>query len=93
MFLDLYGILKFLDVSPYCDRKQFQKLITGEINLMYDWFSKLIWRTLIEDVNSELNIPKLTKEQHWLTFSQIEKHFYLSQHVDCATNFSNAITR
>uniref|UniRef100_A0A2S2R190 E3 ubiquitin-protein ligase n=1 Tax=Sipha flava TaxID=143950 RepID=A0A2S2R190_9HEMI len=90
---DLYGILKFLDVSPYCNRNQFQKLMNGETNLMYDWFSKLIWRTLIEDVNSELNIPKLTKEQHWLTFSHIEKHFYLSQHVDCATNFSDTITR
>jgi len=65
----------------------------GEASLMYKWFSNLIWRNRIEDVNSELNIPKLTNEQHWLTFSQIEKHFYLSQHDDCATNFSNAATR
>lgn len=65
----------------------------GEANFMYKWFSNVIWRNLIEDVNSELNIPKLTIEQHWLTFSEIEKHFYLSQHDDCAINFSNAATR
>ncbi|XP_008183763.1 E3 ubiquitin-protein ligase SHPRH isoform X2 [Acyrthosiphon pisum] len=90
---DLYGILKFLEVSPYCHRKQFLQLMKGEETIMYNFFSKLIWRSSIEDVNSELNIPKLTHEQHWLTFSQIEKYFYLSQHDDCATIFSNCVTR
>lgn len=60
---------------------------------MYSWFSNLMWRNLMEDVNSELNIPKITQETHWLTFSQIEKFFYRSQRDDCATNFSNVITR
>ncbi|XP_025199699.1 E3 ubiquitin-protein ligase SHPRH [Melanaphis sacchari] len=90
---DLYGILKFLEVSPYCHRKQFLQLMKGEEKVMYECFSKLIWRNSIEDVNSELNLPKLTSEQHWLTFSQIEKYFYLSQHDDCATIFSNCVTR
>jgi len=65
----------------------------GEETVMYNCFSKLLWRSSIEDVNSELNLPKLTTEQHWLTFSQIEKYFYLSQHDDCATIFSNCVTR
>ncbi|XP_022181789.1 E3 ubiquitin-protein ligase SHPRH-like isoform X2 [Myzus persicae] len=90
---DLYGILKFLEVSPYCHRKQFLQLMRGEETVMYNCFSKLIWRSSIEDVNSELNLPKLTTEQHFLTFSQIEKYFYLSQHDDCATIFSNCVTR
>ncbi|CAI6373127.1 unnamed protein product [Macrosiphum euphorbiae] len=90
---DLYGILKFLEVSPYCHRKQFLQLMKGDETIMYNFFSKLIWRSSIEDVSSELNIPKLTHEQHWLTFSPIEKYFYRSQHDDCATNFSNCVTR
>lgn len=67
--------------------------MNGETSFMYNWFSNVIWRNLIADVNSELNIPKLTTEQHWLTFSQIEKYFYLSQHDDCAANFSDAVAR
>jgi len=90
---DLYGILKFFDVSPYCNRKQFVQLLNGDASFMYNWFSNIIWRNLISDVNSELNIPKITTVQHWLTFSEIEKHFYLSQHDDCANDFSNITTR
>jgi len=91
-FLDLYGILNFLEVSPYCHRKQFLQLMKGEETIMYNFFSKLIWHSSIEDVNSELNIPKLTHEHHWLSFSQIEKYFYRRQHDDCATNVSNCVT-
>lgn len=85
--------MKFLDVSPYNERKQFRQLLKGEASIMYTWFSKLIWRNFIHDVNSELEIPEKTVERHWLTFSQIEKHFYRSQHDDCATVFSNTVTR
>lgn len=67
--------------------------MNGDTTVMYSWFSNLMWRNIIEDVNSELNIPKMTYEQHWLTFSQIEKHFYLGQHNDCAMYFSNIVTK
>ncbi|KAE9531943.1 hypothetical protein AGLY_010145 [Aphis glycines] len=90
---DLYGILLFLQVSPYCIEKQFQQLMKGEKTIMYEYFSKLIWRSSIENVHSELNLPKLTKEQHWLTFSQIEKYFYFNQHDLCASMFSDIATR
>eukprot|EP00102_Acyrthosiphon_pisum_P018824 XP_016656034.1 PREDICTED: uncharacterized ATP-dependent helicase C582.10c-like [Acyrthosiphon pisum] len=40
---DLYGILKFLEVSPYCHRKQFLKLMKGKKTIMYNFFSKFIW--------------------------------------------------
>jgi len=93
IFLDLYGILLFLQVSPYCIEKQFQQLMKGEKTIMYEYFSKLIWRSSIENVHSELNLPKLTKEQHWLTFSQIEKYFYFNQHDLCASMFSDIATR
>lgn len=93
IFLDIYGILKFLDVCPYNDRKQFIQLIKGEASFMYEWLSKLIWRNFIHDVNSELEIPEQTLMRHWLTFSQIEKHFYQTQHADCATTFLDIINK
>ncbi|XP_050542119.1 E3 ubiquitin-protein ligase SHPRH-like [Daktulosphaira vitifoliae] len=90
---DLYGILKFLDVSPYCNRKHFSQLMKGDTEKMYSWFSNLIWRNNMHDVNTELGIPPQSVEYHWLTFSQIEKHFYQKQHDDCATLFQNIVTR
>lgn len=45
------------------------------------------------DVSTELDIPPQSIENHWLTFSQIEKHFYQKQHDDCATLFQNIVTR
>jgi len=93
LFSDLFGILKFLDVNPYCVHEEFQRLMTSDPDYMYSWFSNIIWRNVLEDVNSELNIPKITHEQHLLTISQIEKHFYQSQHNKCANDFSNIATR
>ncbi|XP_050424544.1 E3 ubiquitin-protein ligase SHPRH [Adelges cooleyi] len=90
---DLYGLLKFLDVSPYCNHKQFLQLMKGETSEMYNWFSKVIWRNSMQDVISELGIPPLTTEQHWSTFSQIEKHFYQKQHTDCAELFLTLSSR
>lgn len=93
MFLDLYGILKLLDVSPYCDRKQFLQLMKGGNDLMYSVFSNMIWRNSIEDINSELCVPKLTIEYHLLTFSPIEKIVYQMQHNDCVSDFPAITTR
>lgn len=65
----------------------------GEDSLIYNWFSNVIWRNLMIDVNSELNLPEITTEEHWLTFSQIEKYFYVSQHDDCTESFCDAASR
>lgn len=67
--------------------------MAGDPDCMYRWFSRLLWRNTVEDVNSELNIPKITYEQHILTFSQIEKHFYQSQHDACTNDFLSLTMR
>lgn len=69
------------------------QLMNGETKFIYSWFSNVIWRNIMEDVNSELNIPELIIQQHWLKFSQIENFFYLSQHNDCATSFQNVVIK
>lgn len=85
--------MKFLDLRDYSNRKDFDKLMTGPQHDMYSFFSSILWRNTIESVNSELNLPPITYKQHWLTFSQIEKYFYQSQHDVCAADFSNITTR
>lgn len=85
--------MKFLDIGPYYNRKQFLGLMKNEASFVFEWFSKVIWRNSAEDVNVELNLPKLTTEKHWLTFSEIEKYFYQGQHDEYATIFSNTVTR
>ncbi|VVC30495.1 Hypothetical protein CINCED_3A019573 [Cinara cedri] len=89
---DLKGICKFLQVKLNYKLEEF---VHGNniSNDIIEWFSKLIWRNTIEDVQHELKIPTLINEYHWLTFSPIEKHFYLGQHDNCASIFSNAVTR
>lgn len=91
--LDLYGLLKFLDLKDYSNRKKFCELMNGPPDDMYSFFSSILWRNTIESVNSELNLPPITYEQHWLTFTQIEKYFYQSQHDVCANDFSHITTR
>lgn len=93
MFSDLFGILKFLDASPYCVYNMFQQLLCGETEHMYNWFSKIIWRNSLDTVNAELNIPRITHEQHKLTISHIEKHFYESQRDKCSNDFLTITTK
>lgn len=42
----------------------------------YTWFSYLIWRNSIIDVDSELNIPKPIIKYHMLPFSEEETIIY-----------------
>lgn len=85
--LDLNGICKFLKI------KLDYKLEELNHNDALEWFSKLLWRNTIKDVQHELNIPPQINEYHWLTFSPIEKHFYSGQHENCAAIFSKIVTR
>lgn len=91
LFLDLYGNLKFLDIDPYYKREQFLGLMKNETDIIYEWFSKVIWQNSMKDF--ELNLPKLTYEKHWLIFSENEKYFYQHQHDFYAEHFSRPVTR
>jgi len=82
LFSDLFDIIKFLDIKPYCDHNEFLELIKGEQNHMYSWFANVIWHNNLDDVNMELNIPELTNIQHWLTYSLLEKRFYPNRYND-----------
>lgn len=89
--LDLYGILKFLDVGPFSDHEQFLGLLENDTSFVFEWFAKVIWRNSVEDVNVELKLPQVTTENHSLKFSEIEKYYYKRQHDVYADMFSSVV--
>jgi len=81
-------MLKFLDIDPILfnyDEPLVSRIYCQE-NYLYKWLSQVMWHNLLDDVNIELDLPKLTIEQHWLNYSPLEKQFYLN-------NYDNHINR
>lgn len=85
--------MKYLDIHPYYEYNQFLQLMESETNFVYEWFSRVIWRNSIKDVNSEFNVPKLTFEKHWLIFPEHEKYFYQHLHDVHSSLLSRLVMR
>ena len=82
---DLFGLMVFLDVQPYCDRVFWKKRIEeplsqgqkNALNILRLLLKRVMWRTEKEDaeeVNS--NMPGLTEAVHEVRFSEVEKYMY-----------------
>ncbi|XP_069742136.1 E3 ubiquitin-protein ligase SHPRH isoform X2 [Narcine bancroftii] len=86
---DLYGLILFLGVDPYCVKRWWDQLLYQPYCRknpipIYTLIAKIMWRTAKKDVLDQIQIPPQSEEVHWLQFSPVEKHFYHRQHEICS---------
>uniref|UniRef100_A0A8C0X7M5 E3 ubiquitin-protein ligase SHPRH n=1 Tax=Castor canadensis TaxID=51338 RepID=A0A8C0X7M5_CASCN len=85
---DLFGLVVFLGVEPYCVRHWWVQLLYRPYckknpQILYSFIAKILWRSAKKDVIDQIQIPPQTEEIHWLHFSPVERHFYHRQHEVC----------
>jgi len=86
---DIYGLLLFLGVDPYCNQIWWKTLLyepyrQGKTQHLCNLLAKILWRSTKKDVIHELQLPDQDERVKWLTFSPVEQHFYRRQHEECA---------
>ena len=64
-FLDIYGLLLFLGVDPYCHQKWWKTLLyepyrNGQRQALYDILAKIMWRSAKKDVVHEVQYAHLS---------------------------------
>lgn len=89
MFSDLFGLMMFLGVDPYCQLRWWVRLLEGPYradnpNALHTTVCPLMWRTAKVDVLDQIRIPEQKEQIHWIHFSPVEEHFYRRQHLQCA---------
>ncbi|EPS69408.1 chromatin remodeling complex subunit [Genlisea aurea] len=88
---DLYGLLRFLQSSPFDVFRWWSDVISGPyergdaaaIRFTHDFFKQLMWRSSKSHVWDELELPPQEECISWLSFSPVEQHFYRRQHETC----------
>ncbi|XP_068707085.1 E3 ubiquitin-protein ligase SHPRH-like isoform X2 [Montipora foliosa] len=86
---DIYGLLLFLGVDPYCNQTWWKTLlyepyIQGNSQPLCNFLAKIMWRSAKRDVIHEIRLPDQDEKVKWLIFSPVEQHFYRRQHEECA---------
>jgi SNF2 family DNA or RNA helicase len=82
---DLYGLLVFLRLNPFCEKKWFQKCFNPSYRNIDERITHLLhnvlWRSTknFDLVKEQMDIPDQVEKKVVLTFSSIEKHFYNRQ--------------
>ncbi|XP_004455806.2 E3 ubiquitin-protein ligase SHPRH isoform X1 [Dasypus novemcinctus] len=85
---DLFGLVVFLGVEPYCVRHWWGRLLYRPYcrrnpQPLYSFMAGILWRSAKKDVLDQIQIPPQTEEVHRLRFSPVERHFYHRQHEAC----------
>ncbi|NXL94438.1 SHPRH ligase, partial [Alectura lathami] len=85
---DLYGLVLFLGVDPYCVKYWWNWLLYRPYCRknpwpLYNLIAKIMWRSAKKDVIDQIQIPPQTENIHWLQFSPVERHFYNRQREVC----------
>jgi SNF2 family DNA or RNA helicase len=82
---DLYGLLLFLRLDPFCEKKWFQKCFNPFYRNIDERIKHLLhnvlWRSTkhFDLVKEQMGIPDQVERKVLLKFSSIEKHFYNRQ--------------
>lgn len=82
---DLFGLLLFLGISPFNDKRLFklcfQSCNRGSIERLQFTLSDIFWRSTKANssVREQLGIPEQIEHKSLLKFSSVEKHFYQKQ--------------
>ncbi|XP_018318562.1 E3 ubiquitin-protein ligase SHPRH [Agrilus planipennis] len=89
---DLYGLISYMQFEPFDDKAAWDYLLylpylSGNKQPMYEFLSKILWRTAKNDVLDQINIPKQTVEVYSSEFSAVERYFYKREHELSAKDF------
>ncbi|KAL9701718.1 hypothetical protein quinque_005159 [Culex quinquefasciatus] len=88
---NLYGLVHFLDYSPYNDYQLWRQLNyqyqQGNPRPLLAVMSRIMWRTCKAAVLDQLGIPPQTEVLHKITMSDLQNFFYRTEHAKCATAF------
>ena len=82
---DLYGLLLFLNATPFCDKRIFRHCLhsnhTDYESRIQSILQPLLWRSTKADpvVCKQIGIPEQFEKKVKLTFSSVERHFYKRQ--------------
>lgn len=90
---DLYGLMCFLNISPY-DRRHTWNELTNEFQYknnskrLVSVLRPIMWRTCkASDIMEQAQIPEQTEIVHYVTLSDLETFFYNSEHSNCLQAF------
>ncbi|KAK9507279.1 hypothetical protein O3M35_007174 [Rhynocoris fuscipes] len=89
---DLFGLLQYLQVTPFSSFSYWNKLIEDKRNL-FSLLGRILWRSNKIDVYHMLGVPDQTVVNHWLSFSPIEGYFYQRMHRECTGKFRDRLFR
>lgn len=82
---DLYGLMLFLDISPYSDRAYWRQIIEAPMErghrhaeeILKSLLTRIMWRTEKKDADEVMNtMPGLTEHVHEVQFSEVERYMY-----------------
>ncbi|XP_044258765.1 E3 ubiquitin-protein ligase SHPRH [Tribolium madens] len=93
---DLHGLIDYLQIEPYNDKFTWEQLlfksyIRGNHEPMLKFLSEVLWRSSKDEIIDQINIPKQTIIEHWLSFSAVEQYFYRCEHKTSREAFSNKV--
>ena len=88
--LCLYGLVFFLNLSPFTDEKLFNQLF-NQPDKMIKVLSKVMWRTCKKDVEHEINIPKQTEIVHEIKMTNLQECFYRQAHLSTKPHFMKSM--
>ncbi|KAH1005134.1 hypothetical protein HUJ04_006175 [Dendroctonus ponderosae] len=82
---DIFALIDYLQMEPYNDLYTWNNVlyypyVAGNTQPMYDFLSKILWRTSKSAVLNQINIPEQSEKLHMLEFSAVEKFFYNREH-------------
>jgi hypothetical protein len=88
---DLYGLLLFLQVSPFDRRSWWRHAIEflhekgdpDAASRLHRLLSAIMWRTSKKSVLDQLALPPQTERTRILHFSQVERAYYQTQYKEC----------
>ncbi|XP_008201431.1 E3 ubiquitin-protein ligase SHPRH isoform X2 [Tribolium castaneum] len=93
---DLHGLIDYLQIEPYNDKFTWEQLlfklyVRGNPEPMLKFLSEVLWRSSKDEIIDQINIPKQTIIEHWLSFSAVEQYFYKCEHQTSREAFSNKV--
>jgi E3 ubiquitin-protein ligase SHPRH len=81
----LYGLLFFINYSPFTDERLFTRLCNeyrwGAHKEMIDILARVMWRTCKKNVEHEVNIPEQSNVIHEVEMTDLQKYFYREAHL------------
>ncbi|KAL8135332.1 hypothetical protein AgCh_010118 [Apium graveolens] len=88
---DLYGLLRFLKLSPYDIIRWWTEVIrdpyengdVGAMEFTRNLFKQIMWRSSKVHISEELQIPPQEERVSWISLSPIEESFYQRQYDTC----------